>query len=193
MIKIGLIGEDPHDTLSIKNILSKKYNKDIRFCIIAKSVRGYQLDNPKTIRVIQTELVYQKCDFLIYIRDLDAFSTESTKIRKKVEWFKRLDANTGKCNLLLLNVWELEALIFADVQTLNKIYKITYQFNGDPMLIKEPKEKIIQLTRKTNRQYAESHCPKIFEQLNLELLIQHCKYFKSFITSFEDKIGISNS
>ena len=47
MIKIGLVGEDPNDTDSIKNLLEKKYKKRVQFITLLKRINGYQLDNNK--------------------------------------------------------------------------------------------------------------------------------------------------
>ena len=53
-IKIGLIGEDPSDTVSIKNLLKQEY--DIIFEPVLKRITGSQLDSIKYERLLITEL-----------------------------------------------------------------------------------------------------------------------------------------
>lgn len=89
---------------------------------------------------------------------------------------------------MLLNIWELEALIFADIDTFNKRYKVSHSFKGDPMRVKEPKEVLMRITKKGAKQYKESHCPEIFSSLDIERIKANCKYFHTFITEFESKL-----
>lgn len=53
MIKVGLVGEDPNDTLSIKNLLEKRYKAKVQFYQLAKRIKGFQLDNPKIKKACQ--------------------------------------------------------------------------------------------------------------------------------------------
>lgn len=188
MIKIGLVGEDPNDTSSIKNLFQKKYGSKVCFYPLAKRIKGYQLDNPKIKRSLQIEFNDKKCNFILYIRDLDGFKTEKSKIIKCLNWFKELDATINKNGILLLNIWELEGLILADIGTFNSLYNISCKFNGDPMVQKEPKEILMKLTRNSKKKYRESHCPEIFEKLNFDTLEKRCTYFRDFIIEFNKKI-----
>src|SRR5438046_1173617 len=113
MIKIGLIGEDPNDTSSIKNLLHKKYSNRIQFYPLARRIKGYHLDSKKIKNILPIEFRDKKCKFVIYIRDLDGYKTEHSKIRRREKWFKELDATVNNKGILLLNIWELEALILA--------------------------------------------------------------------------------
>src|SRR5688500_11698036 len=110
MMKIGLVGEDPNDTTSIANILRKKY-KGITYVPLAKRIVGSQLDNPKVKRALAQEVEAENYKFIIYVRDLDGFHSENDKVNSRLEWFEELNHLTGNTNILLLNVWELEALI----------------------------------------------------------------------------------
>lgn len=168
MLKVGLVGEDPHDTLSIKLLLLKSYN-NVRFYQLGKGIKGYQLDNPKTKRTIIVEKEDHKCNFIIYIRDLDGYCSEKTKVENKKKWFNELNKVTGNNNVLLLNIWELEALILADIETFNKHYHVESTFKSDPQLVKDPKEVLKHLTRK-NKKNIKSLIALIFFQ-NLIFLI----------------------
>jgi len=87
--------------------------------------------------------------------------------------------------ILLNNNWELEALIFSDVETFNKIYKTNVKGNRDPMLIREPKEELKRVSRNERRQYRESDCPEIFRKLRFMEVYTNCQYFKEFVKAFD--------
>jgi len=190
MIKVGLAGEDPNDTLSIKNLLEKRYSKKVLFCQLAKRSMGYQLDNPKIKRSLPIEFASANCDFILYIRDLDALRSDKLKLKAKLDWFKDLDAAINKKGILLLNIWELEALILGDMATFNKLYKVSHKFKGDPMFEDKPKETLKNLTFKSQKQFKESHCPEIFKQLDIDLVEKNCSCFRDFIAQFNNKISL---
>lgn len=189
MIRVGLVGEDPNDTLSIKNLLNQRYSRVVKFYQLAKRVKGFQLDNPKIKKSLPIEFADSKCSFIVYIRDLDGFQSESKKLQAKLNWFKALDAVINKEGLLLLNIWELEALIFSDIDTFNSIYKINHRFKGNPMLQREPKEILKKITSKEKKRYKESHCPELFKQLSIDNVENNCGCFRDFIQEFNKKIA----
>jgi hypothetical protein len=188
MIKIGLVGEDPNDTSSIKNLLQKRYRKRITFYPLVSRIKGYHLDNPKIRRSLPIEFSDKKCKFVIYIRDLDGFKTDHSKIKSRQNWFKEIDKVVNNKGILLLNIWELEALILADIATFNKLYKTSYKYTGDPMVQKEPKEELMRATLKTKRQYKESDCPEIFEKLDFNIVEKKCAYFMQFHKEFKSRL-----
>lgn len=188
MVKIGLVGEDPNDTYSLKNLLLKKYKGEVQFFPLVKGIKGYQLDNPKVKRALPIEFSSKKCNFIIYIRDLDGFKTEKEKVGAKKKWFQELDAMINGKGMLLLNIWELEALIFADISSFNKLYSISYSFKKDPVSLKEPKEELKKITKHNNKKYKESHCPEIFNKLDFDVVEKNCSYFKEFISELNIKL-----
>jgi len=185
MIKVGLVGEDPNDTLSIKNLLEKRYKGRVQFKALVKGIKGHQLDSPKIKNALKVEFKDQKCKFIVYIRDLDAFKSQIARFQAKIKWFKDLDASVNSNGILLLNIQELEALIFGDITTFNKIHGIEYKFKKNPMLVKHPKKTLKSLTPK----FHESHCPEIFKQLNVDEVEKNCSCFKEFITDFDAKLN----
>jgi len=188
MINIGLVGEDPNDTSSIKNLLLKKYKNKVNFFQLTKRIKGCQLSNSKIEKLLPIEFKDYKCKFIIYIRDLDGFKSQKIKIQSIEKWYKNLDSKINNQGLLLLNIWEIEALIIADIEAFNKLYKISYNYCGDPMAIKEPKEELKKRTRKNRKKYEESDCPEIFNKLNFEIVKKNCSYFKNFIKNFDEKL-----
>lgn len=185
MKKIGLIGEDPNDTIAIQNLLQKKYAKKLQFKQLIKNKRGHQLDNERTFHSLQIEYDDFKPHFVLFIRDADGIVTEKQKIQKVHEWFAKLNAIVGKKGLLLINIYELEALILADISTFNKLYGTTIKFSGNVMYQTKPKEFLIQKTSKNKKKYSESHCPDIFKVLDFDLVVKNCNYFKNFHNLFK--------
>lgn len=190
MIKIGLVGEDPNDTSAIKNLLEKKYKKRVQFIPLLKRINGYQLDNSKVKSSLSVEFADRKCKFVLYVRDLDAYKSEISKVNTKRKWFTDLDRQgaNGK-GILLLNIWEIEAMILADIATFNTIYKTKCKYPGDPMSQQEPKEYLKEQTRNTAKSYRESDTPDIFAKLNFDTVQNRCSYFKSFIKDFDQKLA----
>ena len=90
MVKVGLVGEDPNDTLSIKNLLEKRYKGKVQFHQLAKRIQGYQLDNPKIKKSFPIEFEHQEDSFLIYIRDLDAFKSLKDREQAKTRRIQEL-------------------------------------------------------------------------------------------------------
>ena len=139
MKKVGLIGESPNDTQAILNLLRKKYQHKVHFVILLKRITGHQLDTDKFVRLLKKEWD-ESFDFIIYIRDLDDLETNKEKIEQRKNWFQNLEKCTIGKGIFLLNIYELEALILADIACFNKYYGTKIPFKGDPMLKKMPKE-----------------------------------------------------
>lgn len=189
MIRVGLVGEDPNDTSSIKLLLTKKYKSRVHFCQLLKGTKGHQLDNQKTKKAVSVEIRTNKCDLTLFIRDLDGFISQEQLVAQKTAWFESLNRVSGGHNLFLLNTWELEALIFGDIITFNNCYGTTLKGNSDPMMIKNPKEELKRATYKSKRRYEESHCPEIFEKLDFNKVEAKCSLFKKFIHQFDERIA----
>src|ERR1017187_3592173 len=188
-MKIGLVGEDPNDTSSIKNLLRKKYPK-VEFINISGGQRGFRLDNVnKTKRVIESNASRNKINFIIYIRDMDSHEHDKVKMTERVNWFNALDKDSKNKGILLLNIHELEALILADIDSFNALFNIKIKFTKNPMFQVEPKEFLMDKTKKHSRTYHERDAPEIFNKLKIEEVIKKCKYFEVLIKAFEEKIN----
>lgn len=184
-IKIGLIGEDPNDTLSIQNLLVQKYPGIFHFKQLIRNKKGYQLDNARTDAALKVEFEDFDPRYVLFIRDADALPSEAEKIQKVKNWFKKLNQVVDDKGVLLINIFELEALILADIATFNRLYGTSIQFRKDCMHQKEPKELLIRKTAKNRKVYSESHCPEIFRHLKFDLIVANCSYFREFIQTFE--------
>lgn len=196
MKRVGIIGENPeNDSKPVKILLEKEYaEKDVHFFVMLKKFRGSQLDgkngrpSQKAIRVLRQEFRVEKPQFVIYIRDLDGLPSEKKKIEVKENWFKLLDKEAANDKgIFLLNIYELEALILADISTFNRLYGVNIAFRKNPMYQSGPKEFLINGTLKSpKRQYQESHAADIFEQLDIEKIKNHQQYNK-FIEELNER------
>ncbi|ERJ59342.1 DUF4276 family protein [Sphingobacterium paucimobilis] len=188
MIKIGVIGEDPNDTTAIQNLLRPKLGAIANFKTICKNIRGCHLDSPKFYKTVGAETKSTSYDILICIRDLDAFKSESAKVLERQNWHKKIkDAANGCSTVLLLNIWELEAIIFADLIPFNKRYGVSLSFAGDPSSLKDPKERLKSETRKAKRKYVESDCKELFSELDFDKVTSRCAFFKDFLEDLRSR------
>jgi len=189
-MKIGLVGEAPNDTSAIQNLLSRKY-LDVDFVTLLDRIHGSMLDNKKAIsRLLRIEYESHTPDVIIFIRDLDALETDREAKRKRKEVFSASNSIVDKKGIFLLNIYELEAIILADINSFNNYYGTEIPGYADPMKVVMPKEVLIEATTSLNNRFIVSHTPHLFSLLNFEIVKQNCRYFSMFIRRFEKAIGI---
>ncbi len=176
---IGIIGEDPYDTEAIANLLASRYS--LRFKPILKNIKGTQLTSPKTRRLLKIELQSNRYPIIIYCKDLDGLESEKNKIEDANAWFRKLDNVNRNQGILLLNIYELEALILADIETFNRLFKVEVKFPGNPMSLESPKEFLMRKTRHSRRKFGVSENRAVFKELRIEKVMERCKYFREFI------------
>ena len=187
--RVGLVGEDPNDTSSVKNLLLQRFDKNISYIQLLNNIRGHQLDNARTKHSLQIECKIKQPDIIIFIRDADGICTHENAIQKCNSWHTNLSGVVKTKNILLLNIYELEVLIFADIEVFNKKYNTSIKDNRDVTFIKEPKEELKRKTSKLNKKYFESDCPELFKLLRIDNVIKNCSYFREFITKFSELVS----
>lgn len=188
-IKVGLLGEDPYDTESIKNLLSPHY-PDLSFKSITRRGQGDSLLSSHVLRSLAKEN-RDEFQILLLIKDSDLHETDCADLKKQLTIFqKKMFEHYPAENILLLNIHMLEALILADIENFNKLYKSDIKFSGNPMVEKHPKKFLMEKTygTKAKRKYEESHAPSVFESLDFYIVRKKCRYFDDFIVEFEKKI-----
>lgn len=184
-MKIGLVGEAPNDTQSIKNLLSKRYCKEkYEFVFMLQRTNGANLDSQKTKRFLRIEYEQQKPDIVIFIRDLDCVLPNRKKLYERKDYFTSSNSVVDKKGVPLLHIYEIETLILTDVLTFNGIYNASLYEVGNVMLVEEPKEYL----KNASKKYNESHNADIFDLLDFDKTL-NCEYFKRFIKKL-DKILI---
>ena len=186
-MKIGLFGESPYDIDAIGNLLTDPYAGRFSFVKLLRRITSEDLGSlGKMKRILKLE-VSSRTDVsaVIVVLDLDSDAQDEEALREKKSWFGKLNNFFPQRGLLLLNIYELEALILADIETFNSLFKTSIQFKGDPMAQKDPKEFLEQKTRRSKRKFTVSENPEIFKHLNFEQVRQKCRYFKEFIRDLE--------
>lgn len=181
-MRIGLVGEAPNDTQSVKNLLKKKYDFDFFFML--DRINGSKLDSQKTKRFLRIEYETKKPNIVIFIRDLDSLLSDKDQLVKRKLYFTNSNKVVDKKGLFLLHIYEIEALILCDIDTFNTIYDCELDVVDDPMLIEEPKEYL----KTKSKSYNESHNADIFEKLSFDKA-KNCDYFLKFINSFDKVVN----
>jgi len=180
-MKIGLVGEAPNDTQSIKNLLEKRYsNNNHEFVFMLQIINGANLDSQKTKRFLRIEYELQKPDIVIFIRDLDAVLPNKKKLYERKEYFTNSNNVIDKKGIPLLHIYEIEALILTDVATFNNKYGAKLEEVPNVMTIPEPKEYL----KKASKKYSESHNADIFRLLDFDKTL-NCEYFRRFIKKLD--------
>lgn len=184
-MKIGLVGEAPHDTNSILNLLSRQpLFAGFEFIALINNIHGSLLDNQKTKHILRKQYESEKPDIVIFIRDLDNLEGNKTAFSLRKKYFLSCNSVVDNKGIYLLNIYEIEALIISDIETFNNHFDCSIIYNADPMILEMPKE----FLKKRCRGYAETLNPEIFEHLVFDTILQHCKYFREFIVELKEKL-----
>lgn len=186
-MRIGLVGEAPHDTESIKHLLLKRYSK-IKFVPLISDIRGADLENQKVKHILAKQFQTENLDYTIFIRDLDSHENDRIKILERKKYVNDFKGSVRHKCILFLNIYMIEALILADIETFNAMYKCSIRLEKPVSHYDKPKDTLKQLTR--NR-YKEGHNSKIIKELDIKKVIQNCSYFEKFLKRFEKHTGLS--
>jgi len=180
MIKIGLVGEAPGDTDSIRNLLRKRFDeKRFEYHTLIRNIRGSQLDNQKTKRLLRIEFEHENPDIVIFTRDLDALTPNAEKITQRKIRYSESNSVVNSTGVFLLNIWELEALILADIETFNDLYNCSIVVDKRPSEYEEPKELLMAESKRGNRGYDTSHNEDVFDNLEFETVLGNCDLLQS--------------
>lgn len=193
-MKIGIISENYfYDSKALKALLDKfSFVKELIFIPIGKKITGDKLLTPKVTRIINKECKANQIELVILVKDLDSLPSDQNKIDQINSKIKTITKNTNLTIIPFIVIFEQEALILADIQTFNHIYKTKYPFKGNPKFQSEPKELLKQITRKAKRKYKESDIPEIFQQLNFQKVYQNHKGEYSFQSFIDELTTILN-
>lgn len=193
-IKIGVVGEHPsNDSESLCQLLRPVANEHVQFTTILKKIRGSQLDNERMFfNSLKSEFLGEDLQYIIFIRDLDGLFSQKSKIKERDEWFFKANKFIENKGIFFLAIYEIEALILADIDGFNAYYGLKTKPVGDPMTKSEPKEMLKKLTSKTQKgEYKESDALAIFKNLNLKNIYKNHKGERSF-QAFIDELKAKN-
>ena len=189
MIRIGLVGENPSDTGAIRALLRKAIADQVDFVDLIRDVNGSNLENNFHKNRFRREYELLKregggVDLVVFIRDLDDLETNRERVLQRKSYFNEWNKTVDEKGIFLLNIFELEALIWADIEGYNLKYGTSIPPLPDPMLIWEPKEEL-----KKHIRYSEGDSPKIFEEaLRVDEVEKNCRYFAAFLSEFKQHI-----
>ncbi len=186
-IKVGIVGEHPqNDAEALQFLLNTVAETNVEFSIRMEKFRGGQLDGEKFFRSLAVEA--DSLNWIILVRDLDGFLSESKKLNIKDLWFQRANKSAAKKGIFFLVIYEMEALILADVNALNEYYNLNEKPVGDPTLKFKPKEILEKLTAKTLKgKYKEEHALDILKRVKFKTVYKNHKGDRSFQT-FADEL-----
>lgn len=176
MKRIGIVGENyDNDSKPLRNLLSRVFDKqEVLFIPILPKFQGNQLERiRKLIIALKSDIITKKIDYLILMRDLDGLPSETKKIETRNSWFKKVEDGVSKKCVRFLIIYELEALLLADIATFNKIYKINYKSKGNPRFHEDPKGTLQEQTAYPKNTYKESHAADIFQELDHQKLVEN--------------------
>ena len=188
------MGEHPsNDSESLCHLLRPLACDNVQFKTILTKLRGSQLDNERMfLNSLESEFLSEELNYVIFIRDLDGVLSEEKKVIIRDNWFKRADKTIDNKGIFFLAIAEMEALILADIDKVNELYKLKLKPINNPMTEKDPKKKLMQLTEKTKRgKYTESDAPNIFKELVFQAVYKNHKGERSF-QAFADELKDKN-
>lgn len=175
MKRIGIVGENfDNDSIPIRNLLNIIFEGKGIFIPLLKTYEGNQLERiTKVIGSLNSEVEKKNIDLIILVRDLDGLLSETKKVELRNKWFKKIKNGTSKKCIPFLIIYELEALILADIATFNKRYKTNYKPKGNSKFQKDPKGLLKKLTAHPKKTYHESHAADIFQKINHQELMKN--------------------
>ena len=188
------MGEHPsNDSESLCHLLRPLACDNVQFKVILTKLRGSQLDNERMfLNSLESEFLSENLNYVILIRDLDGILSEKEKVILRDKWFNRANKTIENKGIFFLAIAEMEALILADIDKVNELYKLKLKHINNPMTEKDPKKKLMQLTDKTKRgKYTESDAPSIFKELDFQTVYKNHKGDRSF-QAFADELKDKN-
>lgn len=181
MILVGLVGESPHDTMAVANLLGNKYPGFVSFITLTPDIRGGMLEDQPTKHILRKQYQKHQPTIVIFIRDLDGLEKNNTQLDQRKKYYAEFRSIVDKQSLYLLNIYALEALLLADIETFNQHYSTSVDYAGDPMHMEKPE---VFLKEQSQYKYKESHTPELFQKLDFNKL-RNVRYFERFINEFE--------
>ena len=186
--RVGLLGESPNDTKAIEALLKPRYGQRVEFFTLLRNVNGDMLEDAETFRNLRKEYEWEKPNLVVVIRDLDGVQTRGAKWRQRKKYFRNVDAVVEQKSLPLLNIYEIEALICADISAFNKKFGCACPQPADPMAIIEPKEWLKNATAPGQPTYSVGHCTHLLGQVRYEAVLANCRYFAAFDKAFAARL-----
>ena len=91
-----------------------------------------------------------------------------------------------------MNIQELEALILADIDTFNAIYKTSIKFPGNPEALDSPKDFLISATHGKRKRFAVKDNQQLIPKLDFSKVEAKCKFYRDFTVELEHLLETSD-
>ena len=200
MMRIGLVTEHhEHDGKAFKALLQKRFpSQEVLFLPSVKRPGGMGsgLDAVGKIKkIVGQDIKYHRLDWVIYIRDLDGFVSDTAQIKRRQVWFDEIDRHNNPRGLPYLAVYDAECLALSDLEGLKKWSKINSKgtATSNPMQLtgKEALKKMV-----VGRQYQEGDMPEVFAHLDIDRIAKRHKgeySFAEFIENLDKKLNLTHA
>lgn len=190
MKRIVVIGENENDTAPMCAVWNKKFSQKALFKPILIEFEGDQLESPKFFKVLRAHLKANATNGIIAIRDLDGIRTESKKMDLRHQWFEKVASCSSKSALLLF-VYQIEALHYADSSVFNKRFNANLKDVPNPEFVRKPKEKLKEVSKKNGKvQFKESHNKDLVPKLDFTKVEQRCQFYRDFLASLKTEFNL---
>lgn len=186
--RVGLLGESPNDTRAIEALLKPRYGERVEFFTLLNNITGDMLEDAKTGKLLRKEYELEKPNLVVVIRDLDGLAAKGAKWRQRQAYFRDVDRVVEQKSLPLLNIYEIEALICANIAAFNRYFGCSCLQPSDPMAIEKPKEWLMAATAPGKPRYSEGHSPNLLAQVDYDTVVANCRYFSAFDAAFSQRI-----
>lgn len=191
---VGIVSESSLDYLAITALLKRYYK--LEYIEFLKGINGSYLDlkdNRSIMKLLRLQFESTNPDMVIMCRDLDTTRIApdyDEKLDYRKQFFNSINAVVDELGIAMLTIFELEALILADIETFNTLFGTRVTVQRQIENIPSPKEVLISATASEDKllKYKPAKNPKIFELLNIEAIRKNSPSFQNFLTDFESKL-----
>jgi hypothetical protein len=184
-IRIGVVGENKSDIKAIANLLKQRFDTQIELFQMLKNMAGAMLDQDKGYKAadqITLEFDLYKPNFVLYIRDLDDDISNRVKLDFRLQNFDKIAQKLPQKAIFMLNVYEIEALILADFESLKTVFHLKTDYDSDTASsTQNPKEVL-------NTFLPKAKNTDLFTLINIERVAQNHRFFAAFLIEFEKMI-----
>jgi hypothetical protein len=192
VFRVGLLGESPNDTKAVTRLLAPRYGTQVEFFPLVDNITGDNLEMEGTFKLLRREYQYERPNLVVVIRDLDALETDKAQLRKRRAYFRKVKKQVGDSAVYLLNIYSIEALIATHISVFNDYYKVQCIVETDVMAIEKPVELLKEATKTSKLRYLEGHCGDLLAQIDYDILLQNCRYFRVFDAAFAARLPVPN-
>lgn len=153
-----------------------------------EKINGDMLEDAKTFRNLRKEYEWKKPNLVVVIRDLDGLETKGLKWQQRQKYFRKVAAVVEQKSLPLLHIYEIEALICADIAAFNARFTCACAQPADPMALPEPKEWLKAATAPGLPTYSVGDCAPLLAAVNYDTVLANCRYFAAFDQEFSSRL-----